>query len=459
MTKGRVLLVEDDAAWGDLLAKSLTRRGFEASWLKSPDEALSTLSGRSEVDVVLTDLQMPGMTGTELCRRVAAMRPDVPVVVITAFGSLETAIEAIRVGAYDFVTKPVEVDALVLTLERAVQHRRLSDEVKRLRQAVAANAPSPLVGESPAYKRLVNLVGRVTDSEATVLIMGESGTGKEVLARHLHETSRRKDGPFIAVNCAAMPETLLESELFGHVKGAFTDARANRVGLFAQAQGGTLLLDEIGEMPLALQPKLLRALQEKVVRPLGAEKEIPFDARIIAATNRDLETAVEEGRFREDLFFRLNVISFELPPLRLRGNDVLLLAQHFLARAGERAGKKVTGISPGAAAKLLAWTWPGNVRELQNCIERAVAFAQFEQLQEDDLPDKVKQWNRPAASPVGDTTELATLADIERRHIERVLEATNGNRTLAAKMLGIDRKTLWRKLGAAHPTTETPPAE
>jgi transcriptional regulator with PAS, ATPase and Fis domain len=247
-----------------------------------------------------------------------------------------------------------------------------------------------------------------------------------------------------------MPEALLESELFGHLKGAFTDARANRVGLFQQAEGGTLLLDEVGELPLALQPKLLRALQERQVRPVGGDKERPFDARIIAATNRDLETAVEQARFREDLFFRLNVISVELPPLRLRGNDVLLLAQHFLTRAAERAHKPVLGLSPRAAARLLAWTWPGNVRELQNCMERAVAFAQFDQVQEDDLPDKVRQWTRPPQSlEPADASELDTLEAVERRHIERVLEATGGNRSMAAKILGIDRKTLWRKLGQA----------
>jgi len=254
------------------------------------------------------------------------------------------------------------------------------------------------------------------------------------------------------VNCAAMPENLLESELFGHLKGSFTDARSNRTGLFLQAQGGTLFLDEVGELPLTLQPKLLRALQERTVRPVGGDREVPFDARIITATNRDLETDVEQGRFREDLFFRLNVIGFELPPLRLRGNDVLLLAQHFLTVFATKTGKKVRGISSRAAAKLLAWNWPGNVRELQNCMERAVAFAQFEEIQEDDLPDKVKQWSRPPqVLETTDATELETLDAVERRHIERVLEATGGNRTMAAKILGIDRKTLWRKLGPESP--------
>jgi DNA-binding NtrC family response regulator len=448
--KGHVVVVEDDAAWGELLARSLTRREFDARWCKRGDDVLALAATDAPIDVVLTDLQMPGLNGLELCARVTAARPGVPVVVMTAFGSLETAIAAIRAGAYDFVTKPVEVDALALTLERALEHRRLTTEVKRLREAVAGAAPTGFIGQSPAFLRVQALVSRIADSEASVLITGESGTGKEVLARALHDASRRKAGPFIAVNCAAMPEALLESELFGHVKGAFTDARANRVGLFQQAEGGTLLLDEVGELPLSLQPKLLRALQERVVRPVGGDKERPFDARIIAATNRDLETAVEQARFREDLFFRLNVISVELPPLRLRGNDVLLLAQHFLARAAERAHKPVLGLSPRAAARLLAWTWPGNVRELQNCMERAVAFAQFDQVQEDDLPDKVKQWTRPPQSlEPADASELDPLEAVERRHIERVLEATGGNRSMAAKILGIDRKTLWRKLGQA----------
>jgi DNA-binding NtrC family response regulator len=451
--KGRILLVEDDAAWGELLEKSLHRRDFECRRCRSGDQALDALGSGFDADAVLTDLQMPGMSGIELCTRITAMRPDVPVVVITAFGSLETAVAAIRAGAYDFVTKPVEVDALAITLERAVQHSQLSAEVKRLREVVAAStAPSSLLGNSPAFLRVVQLVQRVSDAESTVLVTGESGTGKEVLARHIHETSRRRQGPFIPVNCAAMPETLLESELFGHVKGAFADARTNRTGLFLQAEGGTLFLDEVGELTLTMQAKLLRALQERRVKPVGGDAELPFDARLITATNRDLETMVEEARFREDLFFRLNVITFELPPLRLRGNDVLLLAQHFLQRFAERAGKPIHRLSPRAAARLLSWTWPGNVRELKNAMERAVAFAQFEEVQEDDLPDKVKQWTRPAHTPeVSDASELSMLSEVEARHIERVLEATNGNRTLAAKILGIDRKTLWRKLGSSGP--------
>ncbi len=280
-----------------------------------------------------------------------------------------------------------------------------------------------------------------------MLITGESGTGKEVVARALHRHGRRQHGPFVAVNCAAMPEALLESELFGHARGAFTDARSARIGLFTQANGGTLLLDEIGDLPLALQPKLLRALQERTVRPVGGDAEVPFDVRLIATTNRDLETAVEEGRFREDVYFRINVIHIALPPLRARGADVLSLAQHFVARYATQTGKRVTGLSPAAAKRLLAYTWPGNVRELQNCIERAVALTQFEEIAVEDLPDKI-QAHQPSHILIAgdDPTELGPLEAVERQYILRVMEAVGGNKTSAAQVLGIGRKTLYRKL-------------
>ncbi|WP_164008353.1 sigma-54-dependent transcriptional regulator [Pyxidicoccus trucidator] len=444
---GRVLVVEDEREMRAMLEKGLTRRGFTPVALPSADEALARLAAE-DFDVVLTDLRMPGMDGLALCERIALNRPDIPVVVVTAFGSLETAVAAIRAGAYDFVTKPIDVDALVLVLERAVQHRALREEVRRLRQELGRRDDGgAVVGESLAMKQAYALIDRVADLDSTVLITGESGTGKEVAARAVHTRGRRKGGPFVAINCAAMPEALLESELFGHAKGAFTDAKAARTGLFVQAHGGTLFLDEVGELPLTLQPKLLRALQERTVRPVGGDTEIPFDARIVAATNRDLELAVEEGRFREDLYYRLNVIGVELPPLRARGNDVLALSQRFIEQFAARTGKRVVGLSPAAAQRLLTYGWPGNVRELQNCLERAVALTSFEELTVDDLPERVRNYSQPKAVPENtDPSELVTLEEVERRYIHRVMEAVGGSRTLAARVLGVDRKTLYRKL-------------
>jgi two-component system response regulator HydG len=342
----------------------------------------------------------------------------------------------------------VKLDALAMSLRRAVQHRALREEVKRLRTEVAeAGRFEPLVGESSAIRKVYDLLARVAESEASALITGESGTGKEVVARALHAQSRRKDGPFVAINCSAVPEALIESELFGHVRGAFTDAREAHMGLFKQAHGGTLFLDEIGDMPLSLQPKLLRVLQERRVRPVGGTTEQPVDVRIVAATNRDLETAIEEGRLREDLYFRLNVVNIALPPLRARAGDVLVLAQHFLKQFAGRTSKAVRGIAAMAAEKLVAYSWPGNVRELQNCIERAVTLARFEEITVDDLPEKIVAYTPSYMVVAGDDpSELAPLEEIERRYVLRVLEAVGGNKSVAARVLGIERKTLYRKL-------------
>ena len=444
----RILAVDDDPAMIDTLRRSLTRRGFTVDATTSAKDALERL-GQDDPDVLLTDLRMREMDGIALCVRALDVRPDLPVVVITGFGSLETATQAIRAGAYDFVTKPFDVDAVEMVLQRAVEHRRLREEVRRLRARTGDGVGfGELIGESEAMRRVYDLVDRVGGSDTTVLLHGETGTGKELVARALHRRSRRSAGPFVAINCAAMPETLLESELFGHARGAFTDARAARRGLFLQADQGTLFLDEIGEMPMAMQVKLLRVLQERRVRPVGADAEVPFDARIVAATHRDLQSMVDEGRFREDLYFRLGVVPISLPPLRARGQDVLLLAQVLLAEAASGGAKEIRGFAPDAARLLLAYSWPGNVRELRNCVEHAVALARFDVVTVDDLPERVRS-HRPEhllVVPSADPEELVPLEEIERRYVLKVLEAVDGHRGRAAKVLGLDRKTLYRKL-------------
>lgn len=445
--KPRVLVVDDDSGMCEVLEIGLRKRGFDVIWRTQPQAALHLLP-EENLSVVVVDLNMPGMKGTELCSRVLANRPDVPVIVITAFGSMETAIDAIRAGAYDFLTKPFEVDALALALQRAVAHRALRNEVKLLRRAVAsAQRFEDLVGTSPAIRRVFDLIGRVAETDVSVLITGESGTGKELAARAIHQKSARRDRPFVAINCSALPEPLLESELFGHTKGAFTDARVARKGLFQQADGGTLFLDEIGDLPIGLQPKLLRALQERRIRPVGGDSEVAIDVRILSATNRDLEAAIEERIFRDDLYFRINVVQINLPPLRSRAGDILLLAQHVLESCTARLGKPVQGISPKAAERLLAYSWPGNVRELQNCIERAVALTAYDQIGVDDLPERVRD-SRPQqltlTSP--DPSELVSLDEIERRYILHVVSSLGGNKALAAQVLAVDRRTLYRKL-------------
>jgi two-component system response regulator HydG len=373
-----------------------------------------------------------------------------PVVVITGQGSLETAIGAIRVGAYDFITKPVDPKLLYLSVSRAIQHRHLQDEVRRLRDAVAADsetAENAIVGHSGAMRRVYELVSRVGESDASVLIHGETGTGKELIARGIHMRSRRKDGPFVAINCAAVPHSLIESELFGHARGAFTDAKVQRTGLFVQASGGTLFLDEIGELPIEMQPKLLRALQERKVRPVGANQEVPFDSRIVAATNRNLEDEVYEKRFREDLYYRINVVKIDVPPLRERGGDVLQLAQYFLKRFATRNDKSALELSTTAAEKLMAYNWPGNVRELENCMEHAVALARFDQITVEDLPEKIRAYRAERfVVAANDPTEIVTMDELERRYILRVLSLVGGNKSRAAQVLGFDRRTLYRKL-------------
>jgi two-component system response regulator HydG len=458
----RILVIDDDQDMCELIQHGLSQSGHAVEWRLRGDEGLELLRER-DFDVVITDVNLESMSGLDICRRVTENRPGTPVIVITAFGNMTSAIGAIRAGAYDFINKPIEMLALSHAVERAVQHRHLREEVTRLEHEVssAAAGVGALLGESRAMMRVYDLIRRVAEADTTVLLSGESGTGKELVARALHEEGGRSDKRFVAINCAAVPAELLESELFGHVKGAFTDAKTARQGLFEQASGGTLLLDEIGEMPLEMQPKLLRVLQERQVRPVGGNTPVPINARIIAATNRDLEGEVEAKRFREDLFYRLNVVQIHVPPLRARGNDVFLLAKHFVRTFAERTGKNVSGLSTEAAQKLLQYDWPGNVRQLENAMERAVALTRSEQIGIEDLSERITQ--HEGGGPMLrelDLEHLLTLDQIERRHIERALKVANGNKTHAARTLGIDRRTLYRKLehyGVTTSDSNAPP--
>ncbi len=443
----RILIIDDDESMCELLELELARHDFAVTWCATAEDGLAAFD-QQEFEVVLTDVRMSGVSGVELCAQIVGRREDVPVIVATAYADTDTAVAAIRAGAYDFVTKPFDIDDLALTLDRALRHRALREEVKRLRRAVGDGQRfEEILGTSPAMASTFELIARVAESDTTVLVTGESGTGKELVAKALHGRSPRKSGPFVAINCAAMPEALLESELFGHVKGAFTDARTHRLGLFVKAHGGTILLDEIGEMPAGMQVKLLRVLQERTVRPVGGDEEQPFDARIVAATNRDLESEVEQRRFREDLFYRINVVRVHVPPLRARTGDILLLARGFMERYAAQSGRAVVGLTSAAADKLLSYPWPGNVRELQNCIERAVALARLDHLGLEDLPEKVRDYQRaPLAVESSDPADLLSMEEVENRYIVKVLTAVGGNKTVAAQVLGFDRRTLYRKL-------------
>jgi len=445
--KERVLIVDDDQSQCDLLAMALERHGYEPSSTTSPREALELVS-REPYDVVVTDLGMTEMDGLELCERILGTSPEVPIVVVTGQGSMDAAISAMRAGAYDFLTKPIDAKVLGLSVARAAQHHRLNSEVKRLREAaVVPSADGLFVGESSSMKRVAELISRVAQSDASVLIHGETGTGKELVARALHAASARAQGPFVAINCAAVPANLLESELFGHARGAFTDAKQQRQGLFVQASGGTLFLDEIGEMPLEMQAKLLRALQERRVRPVGSNVEVEFDARMVAATHRDLDVDVEKKRFREDLFYRINVVKIDVPPLRERGSDVLQLASFFLRKFAERSGRGKLSLSPQAAERILSYNWAGNVRELENAMERATALARLDQITVEDLPERVRSYRADRfVLSADDPKEVLSLEEIERRYIYRVIKILGGNKARAAELLGLDRRTLYRRL-------------
>jgi len=413
----RVVVVDDDAAMRDLLDAHLSRLGHTVS---THARAAGALAMADACDVVVTDFRMPDMDGLELCR---AIHGRVPVILISAFGTMETAIEALRAGAADFVPKPFRIDALAAAISRAAPRP-------------ARHLDTGLVGSSAAMAAVRERIARVAPSDAPVLVTGDSGSGKELVARALHAASSRASGPLVVVNCAAIPPALVESELFGHVRGAFTDARDDRPGLFVAAHGGTLVLDEIGELPLDVQPKLLRALQERAIRPVGGASEIPVDVRVVAVTNRDLEGMVAAGRFREDLYYRVHVLNVALPPLRERGDDVLELARHF-ARGRE--------IAPEAAAALANHPWPGNVRELASALVHALAMA-GSTIERAHLPERIARPRLHGAATTTEPGDLVTLAELERRHVACVLERVAGNKAAAARILGIERKTLYRML-------------
>ncbi|HSS03260.1 MAG TPA: sigma-54 dependent transcriptional regulator [Kofleriaceae bacterium] len=460
---GSVLVVDDEVDTAQLLRDGLRRRGLSVNSVHSAAACLERLS-TDVVDVVVTDIYMTDMTGLELCSEIRQRYPDVLSIVITGQSTLENAIGAIRAGAYDFILKPIKLDTLAVAVGRALAHLLLLRELRHLRAVVEGAPMDGIIGNSPAIRETIEMVRRVSDSDATVLITGESGTGKELVARAVHRLSPRRNEPFVAVNCAAMPAPLLESELFGHVRGAFTDAKTARPGLFIQAGAGTIFLDEIGEMPPEMQVKLLRVLQERMIRPVGGDEEQPFHARVLAATNRNLETEVDQRRFREDLFYRINVVTLHVPPLRARSGDILLLAQHFLRRIAQRIGKPVRGFSGPAARMLLDYDWPGNVRELENCIERAVALCRLDEVTVDDLPTKVQAFHVTRivipAGPAGSPDAMITMEEMERRYVRQVLEAVHGNKTHAARILGIDRRSLYRRLETPYDAARTvPPPE
>jgi len=452
----RVLVIDDEPGHRMMLRAVLEDRGWRVSEAGGGREGLSRLA-ESVPDAVLLDMRMPDMDGSAVLAEITAARPGLPVVMLTAFGSVGAAVEAMKHGAYDYLTKPADNDELIAVLDRAHEYARL------LRENAALKAGLPrgpeLIGQSPAMERLRQTIAQVGPSEATVLILGESGTGKELVAEMLHAASHRASGPLIKVNCAALPGDLLESELFGYVKGAFTGAIKDKPGRFQLAEGGTLFLDEVGELPLALQAKLLRAIQERVVEPLGGVKPVTVDVRILAATNRDLMAESSAGRFREDLYYRLAVLEMSIPSLRERPGDIPLLAAHLLRRLGEKNKKQVREPAPAFLDALLSWNWPGNVRELENVLERALILARADTLTPDLLPPQIlRAWGGDSPAGVGggggvgvtppasESPAAASLDEAERAAIERALTAHGGHREKTADALGISRRTLQYKL-------------
>ena len=445
MLENHILLVEDDDSLRLTQAMYLEREGFQVTAVGSGAEALREIAA-DQFQAVVTDLKLDEIDGLEILAAAKERSPETEVVLITGFGSVDTAVEAMKSGAYDYLTKPVDPDDLVLTLKKAFERRQLRRQIEYLKKEVAQQAGlGHIIAVSPEMRGIMKLVQQVAQNDATVLIEGESGTGKELMAKYIHHTGHRAGGPFVAINCGALPETLLESELFGHVRGAFTGAIKDKKGLFEVADGGTLLLDEIGETSFGFQVKLLRVLEDGTFRRVGGTREHRVNVRIVAASNKDLGRLVQVGRFRRDLYYRLKVIPIHLPPLRKRQDDIKPLAEHFLTQYANHMGRRKCALSAEAVERLEAHIWPGNVRELENAIERALIFCQSEQIQPVDLPLE-------ACTPPADEFGLPemnrdlSLEAMEEGHIRKILEHCNWNRTVAAKELGIGYNTLWRKL-------------
>jgi DNA-binding NtrC family response regulator len=444
----RLLVVDDDAVARDLLCEVLTREGYRVRPAADGAEALA-ICANEIIDLALLDLRMPGLDGITLLGRLAALRPDVPVVILTAFATMDTAIAAIRAGAYDYLSKPFRMEEIQLVVRRALEARRLAQENRHYRQELKDRyRVDNLVGQSPAMIAVYKTIARVASLDATVLVCGETGTGKELVARAIHYAGPRAHRPFVVVDCSTVPDALFESELFGHVRGAFTGAIAARRGLLEAADGGTVLIDEIGELSTPLQAKLLRVLQERAVRRLGGNESVPIDVRVIAATHRDLRARVASGAFREDLYYRLNVVTIGLPALRERLDDLPLLARHFLDKHARAAGKPITGFARETLQALSSHRWPGNVRELEHAIERAVALTSTAVLLPDDLPEDVRNGaGRVLPAP----SHAMTLDEMKDWYVEAVLRQVHGNKVRAAEILGIDRRTLYRMLERAAP--------
>jgi two-component system response regulator AtoC len=444
----RVLVVDDEENIRLVLRTLLKKQGYEVEVADGGEAALKALDS-FDPDVILTDVRMPRMGGLDLLATLKAKQHPATVIVMSAYGNVDLAIEAIKAGAYDYVSKPFKPDEIVLALRKAEERETLRRENRALREQIQRdNQFESILAKSKEMLEIFRTISKIADFKTTVLVTGESGTGKELVARAIHARSSRKSLPFVAINCGAIPENLLESELFGHRKGAFTDASSDRRGLFEEATGGTLFLDEIGELPVNLQVKLLRVLQEETIRRLGDTKDVKVDVRIIAATHRDLTADVKAGRFREDLFYRIHVLSIHIPPLRERREDVNLLIDHFVTRNNARLGTSIRGLTPEVRRLLLEYSWPGNVRELENTIERAMVLAESDIMQDGDLPERI----RDALDPVqvqlasGELSIKKTTAAIEQILIRRALQKTKGNRTRAADLLEISHRALLYKI-------------